>query len=143
MESNDPHKYSGDAFDYAGWKSFPALLLRNMIVNAAFFDEAKGNAVAWEFDFNKGPKCEKLNQTCAFVSAIAAKATKTSQTVYISGYAGAEDHLSLQDIAGKTKKINFPWISLGWATQEEAVIALAHIPEPKNKGELKKVLFEV
>jgi hypothetical protein len=38
MESTDPHKYSGDARDYAGWANFPALLLRNLIVNASFFD---------------------------------------------------------------------------------------------------------
>ena len=137
MESTDPHKYSGDARDYKTWKNFPALLLRNMIVNESFFDEAKVNAVAWEFNPTKGPDCADWNTACALVSAAAAKATNTSQTVWISGWAGAEDHLSLQDIAGKTKNIHFPWISLGWATQEEAVSALVHTPEPKNKGDLK------
>jgi hypothetical protein len=66
-----------------------------MIVNASFFDEARVNAVAWEFNHLKGPDCADWNQTCALVSAAAAKATVTSQTVWISGWAGADDHLSL------------------------------------------------
>jgi hypothetical protein len=107
-----------------------------LIVNESFYDVAKVNAVAWEFNPTKGPEDADLNQTCALVSAAAAKATVTTQTVWISGYAGAEDHLSLVDIAGVSKKINFPWISLGWATKEEALLALEHAPEPKNKGDL-------
>lgn len=145
MESagESPFKYEGDSRDYAGWKNFPALLLRNMIVNGSFFDEAKANAVAWEFSPNKGPDCKDWNNACALVSAAAAKATTSAQTVWISGWAGEEDHLSLQDIAGKSKAIHFPWVSVGWATQEEAVNALKFGPEPKNKGDLHQVLFEV
>lgn len=138
-----PFKYEADARDYAGWKNFPALLLRNMIVNGSFFDEAKSVAVAWEFNPTKGPSNADWNNAVALVSAAAAKATTSAQTVWISGWAGEDDHLSLQDIAGKSKAIHFPWVSVGWATQEEAVNALKFGPEPKNKGDLKQVLFEV
>lgn len=80
MESagSSPFKYEGDSRDYAGWKNFPALLLRNMIVNGSFFDHAKSNAVAWEFSPNKGPSNKNLNAATALVSAAAAKATTSA-----------------------------------------------------------------
>lgn len=138
-----PFKYEEDARDYAGFKNLPALLLRNLIVNGSIFDRTKVTAVKWEFNSEKGPADAAWNQVAALVSAAAAKATTTEATIFISGWAGAEDKLSVDDIAGKSKNIHFPWVSVGWASAEEAVAAFEHGPQPKNAGDLHKVLFEV
>ena len=41
------------------------------------------------------------------------------------------------------RHIHFPWITIGWATKEEALAALALTPEPQDKEDYHKVVFEV
>jgi len=130
----NPFVYDKDARDYAGFKNFPALLLRNMIVNASIFDEAKATAIGWEFNPQSGPKKGELASAAALISAAASKAVKGEQTVWFSAFVGAQDKLSLDAVHTGSKKIHFPWISVGWATKEEAVNAFAHSPAPGGKG---------
>jgi hypothetical protein len=119
-----------------------------MIVNGSFFDEAKANALGWEFNSEKGPKNNDWAKIAALVSVAASKkvAAAAGATVFLSGYASKDDKECLDEIATKTKKIHFPWVTLGWDTKEKALFAFGastHVPEPKNKDDFHKVVFEV
>lgn len=60
MESSSPFKYDGDSHGYDGWENLPAILLRNLIVNPYWGDQVKAEAIAWEFNTEKG-KFPKAN----------------------------------------------------------------------------------
>lgn len=79
----------------------------------------------------------------ALIAAAVLKAQKEGQNFWLSGYVGKEDHLALEDIAGKSKAIHFPFVSVGWKTKDEAVSALSHIEKPEKIDNYVKVVFEV
>jgi hypothetical protein len=52
--SSSPFKYDTDSHSYEGWEALPAILLRNLIVNPYWGDQVKAEAIAWEFNPEKG-----------------------------------------------------------------------------------------
>jgi len=115
MALPNPHKYDGDAFDYAGWAKVPAALLRNMIVNPYWGDLVKAQAIGWEFNPEKGPKESGLDLTfgaaslatglvgigggknmewagaAGLVGAAVSAAAAEGQSFFLSGHLGDDD----------------------------------------------------
>lgn len=100
MGSPNPNIYDSDARDYAGFAQLPAALLRCAIVNPAFGDALKANAVNWEFRPQLAPKENALASTAGLVSAAAATAEGADGTFWLSGYLSKDDIEALKGIAG-------------------------------------------
>jgi len=120
------------------------MILKQMIVNPYFGELMKAEALKWEFNPAKGPKTVEYTGACGLVGTAVSKAAADGQSVWLSGHVGDEDWLSLDGLAGEKgdKKIHFPFLTIGWASKDEALQALA-LDNANGKQKYHKVLFEV
>jgi len=87
----NPHKYESDARSYDGWAQVPAAFLKQMIVNPYWGDLIKAEAIAWEFNPEKGPKNTDFTEAAGLVGTAVCKASTEGHNVWFSGYVGTED----------------------------------------------------
>jgi len=160
-----PHKYEDDARAYDGWADVPGAFLKQMIVSPYWGDLVKKEALSWEFnpkdgkvpdifgsmidvvgkvDFISGAP-PSYKGAAALVGAAVAKAqVDSAAAIFFSGHVGEEDFKSLEDIvASEGKDIHFPFLTMGWATKQEALDALKLEDASNGKQKTKMVLFEV
>ena len=168
MALPNPHKYEGDAYDYAGWAKVPAAFLRNMIVNPYWGDLVKAQVVGWEFNPEKGPKDSGFDLTfgaanlatglvgvgggknmewagaAGLVGAAVSAGSTDGQSFFLSGHLGNDDFESLKALSAEAgdKKIHFPFLTYGWATKDEALQALA-LASTQGKQTYHKIVIEV
>jgi len=145
MQKPNPFAYDKDERKYDGWNNVAASLLRNMLVNPVFGDMMKANAVAWEYNHEKGASTyPDLTRAAALVSAAAAKAATGENNVFISGYIDNDSQEALKDLVADKQSVHFPFVTAGWGSKDDAVNAFDHTPiNPKKKDSYVKVLFEV
>jgi ribosomal protein L12E/L44/L45/RPP1/RPP2 len=142
MEKANPHKYDGDAGNYDGWAKIPAAFLKQSIVSPYVGDMIKAEAINWEFN-PESAKVSDFTAIAGLISNAAAQSAGEPAEVWLSGLVGEEDMLSLKDISegeSPSKKIHFPFVTVGWKSKDEALQDLALLTP--QKGTYHKVLFE-
>ena len=127
-------------------------LLRCAIVNPSFEDAVRAVANNCEFRPESSEKYD-LHRAAA-----ATKVEGADGDFFLSGYIGENDFEALNTIAGgAAQQIHFPFVSIGWGSEEQAVAALAHMDAPQKASmmsvgglnpldiqqDYKKVLFKV
>lgn len=140
----NPHKYEGDAADYKGWANVPSALLRCMIVCPMVGDIIKAEVLQWELNYNKAKVGSYTGLAGMIGHAVSGKQDGT-EDFYLAGHVTANDAAALTDITtgdAPMKAIHFPFITVGWKSEEEARKALAWDGQD-IKGDYSKVLFKV
>jgi hypothetical protein len=147
MEKINPHKYDGDDYDYSGWAKVPAAMLRCMIVCPIAGDIIKAEALQWEMNHEKAKadKCAFVG-LCGMLGHSLSKEQAGDAEFFLSGRITPNDQAALDDICkGETplKAIHFPFATMGWNSQEEALQALALERDIGIKGDYHEVVFKV
>ena len=127
--------YADDKTDYKGAGNLAALLMRLSVTKPYFGDLVRYACVNWEFNY-KGKKPQNLEFAAAAVEA----AELSEKDVWFSGWAGAEDLLSLKELAAEKGDILFPGVIAGWG--DEAAALKAH-GEYNGKQSAHKVLYKI
>jgi hypothetical protein len=147
MEKINPHKYESDGYDYAGWAKVPAAMLRCMIVCPFAGDIIKAEALNFEMNHEKAKadKCAFVG-LCGMLGHSLSKEQTGDSEFYLSGRITPNDQAALDDICkgdSPLKAIHFPFCTFGWASQDEALQALALERDIGIKGDYHEVVFKV
>lgn len=140
----NPHKYEGDGADYKGWANVPSALLRCMIVCPMVGDIIKAEVLQWELNHNKA-KVGSYTGLAGMIGHAVSTKQDGADEFYLAGHVTANDAAALTDITtgeNPMKAIHFPFITVGWKSEEEARKALAWDGQD-IKGDYSKVLFKV
>jgi len=123
--------YKDDSAAYDGWANFPALLLRNCIVNPYFGDLVKANLIAWEFNYGNSEPKKDFTGAAGLLSHAINSGEAAEKEIWISGFVGELDLESLKGIAEAKGPIMFPGPLAGWESEEAA---LKHIAGAESNG---------
>ena len=123
--------YKDDSAAYDGWANFPALLLRNCIVNPYFGDLVKANLIAWEFNYKGSEPKKDFTGAAGLLSCAVNSAERAEKEIWVSGLVGELDLESLKGIAEAKGAIMFPGPLAGWESEDAAI---KHIAGAESKG---------
>mmetsp|Transcript_24679 Transcript_24679/g.38392 ORF Transcript_24679/g.38392 Transcript_24679/m.38392 type:complete len:393 (-) Transcript_24679:193-1371(-) len=135
-----PDHYKDDSAAYDGWANFPALLLRNCIVNPYFGDLVKANLIAWEFNYGNDEPKKDFTGAAGLLSHAVNTGEGDEKEIWVSGFVGELDFESLKGIAEAKGPIMFPGPLAGWDSQETA---LGEIAGAESNGSTVKAVYHV